>query len=227
MPKLISMLMAVMVLSGWTGSVSAMLITDTIVAKDGREWAQVDLFVNTSWQAMNQQCRAGACAMDSMLNGYALDGWTWASIQDVQDLFNAYTGLSSVAPTHYYEINSTWGPELLSTFRATSGTPGIAQWVIGWSSSSLSTLVGRIGVVFDANPTAGPVPQDQMSTEIAYDRHRVRSSIGGWFWREPQSVATPTTNALFVIALTSLAWARRNKKYAWTGNSNTWSNTKN
>jgi hypothetical protein len=71
--------------------VSAAPITDTFIVVS-QEWAQVDLFFDNSWNDLNAQCPGGVYSAASALNGYDLDGWTWASIDTVQGLFNAFTG---------------------------------------------------------------------------------------------------------------------------------------
>jgi hypothetical protein len=193
----------------WAG----LIITDTVIAKDGREWAQADLFKDKSWLTLNRQCPNGVCAVGSTINGYDLDGWAWASIQEVQDLFNAYTGLSSTAPSFYAEINSTWAPDFLSDFRPTSGVPGISGWVHGWSSSLQPSTSGYTGVMFNSEPGSGPFPEDQVETDIAYLFTDSHWWLGGWFWREPQSIATPATLPLLGLGLAALAVSHR--KYKW------------
>jgi hypothetical protein len=70
-------IVAVMVFAAWSGSISAMPITDTVTA-DGKEWAQVDLFLNLSWYDINAVCPEGVCSDGGMLNGYDMTGWLWA-----------------------------------------------------------------------------------------------------------------------------------------------------
>ncbi len=65
----------------------ATLTLDTIVV-DGKEWYQPDLFLNLSWSEIDSVCPNGAC--NGTLNGIDLTGWNWASIDDVNALFNYY-----------------------------------------------------------------------------------------------------------------------------------------
>ena len=83
-------------------SVSAAPITDVVVVGN-QEWAQVSLFTNNSWNAINTQCPAGVCGHTSSVNEWDLDGWTWASIDAVQGLFNAFSGSTGTAPTTFFE----------------------------------------------------------------------------------------------------------------------------
>ena len=99
-------------------------ITDTVMI-DGREWAQVDLFKKLSWNDMNAVCPAGVCS--GSLDGHAMLGWTWASREDVTELFDYYvcgpsdagcfTGLES-------EANSAWAPMMFADGMRSTFTTG-------------------------------------------------------------------------------------------------------
>ena len=72
--------------------VTATVIVTDVVVVGGQEWAQVDLFTGSSWSTINAQCPSGACSSATEVNGYNLEGWTWASIESIQTLFNTFTG---------------------------------------------------------------------------------------------------------------------------------------
>ena len=79
-------------------------ITDTIFV-NGKEWAQVDLFTNLSWDDINAVCPAGMC--NGTLNGYDMSGWTWASSRDLQALFNEFgTDIDLDVYTSRYDMDS-------------------------------------------------------------------------------------------------------------------------
>lgn len=65
------------------------------VTVQGRQWAQPDLFLNLSWDTINAVCPGGACGSDAILNGWDVSGWTWASTEDLNNLFNYYSVNSS------------------------------------------------------------------------------------------------------------------------------------
>ncbi len=103
------------------------------VSVDGREWAQVDLFTNLSWNDINAVCPEGACV--GILNGHDMTGWTWASVDELNALFNFYIGSNAIGPgadDQYTDpANSAWAPAFFSdgwhpTFQANlpSGQPG-------------------------------------------------------------------------------------------------------
>jgi hypothetical protein len=98
----------------------AMPITDTVVV-DGIEWAQVDLFNGVSWSELNAVCPAGACGSGS-INDLSLAGWTWASMEDVNLLFNYYlqgagvsgSNLLGPGPDTYSERGADWDDDFIS-----------------------------------------------------------------------------------------------------------------
>ncbi|NND67765.1 MAG: hypothetical protein HKN19_09275 [Halioglobus sp.] len=188
---------------------AAPILWDTVYAKDGREWAQLDRFFETSWLRLDRQCPDGPCLPGSEMNNWSLEGWNWASAQEVQDLFNAYTGHSAVAPTGYQEINSTWAPEFTSVFRLTSGIAGRNEWVHGWTSTQPSSTRGFTAVLF--NGTGGPVPNDAYNTDIAYTFTISRSWLGAWFWREPRLVPIPGSLSLLAAGVMALLLGRRRR----------------
>jgi hypothetical protein len=87
----------VLAFAGWAGSVSAGPITGAdIVTVDGTDWAQVDLFTDLSWNDINTVCPGGVCGAGT-LNGYDMSGWEWASVSDLNSLFNGYLSAQGVS----------------------------------------------------------------------------------------------------------------------------------
>ncbi len=188
---------------------AAPILWDTVYAKDGREWAQLDRFLETSWLRLRRQCPGGPCLPGSEMNGWSLEGWNWGSAQEVQDLFNAYTGHTAVAPTSYQELNSLWAPEFTRAFRITDGVVGGNEWVHGWTSTQAASTRGLTAVMF--NGTGGPVPTDSYDTSIAYTFTDTHSWLGAWFWREPRLVPSPGSMALLGTGILALSVRRRRR----------------
>lgn len=67
-----------------------------IVIVDDKQWLQPSLFLNLSWNAINAVCPEGVCA--GVLNGYDVTGWLWASVDEVNALFNYYIGAEILVP---------------------------------------------------------------------------------------------------------------------------------
>lgn len=73
-------------------------IVDTILA-GGLEWAQPSHFTGLSWEGIHSICPAGSCGPGAVLRGYDMNGWTLASLDQVNALAN-----------HYLTTTYTMGP---------------------------------------------------------------------------------------------------------------------
>jgi hypothetical protein len=209
MSKFIGRLLVVLAF-GWAGNASAVPISAAdIVNVGGQEWAQVDLFTSNSWNTINAQCPSGLCLTTSTVNGYSLDGWTWASIDEVQSLFNTFTGQVASAPAVYSEQGSTWAPELLQLFNPTDFLPGILSRVSGFTASLTGTN-GYLGRVDDSLVFG---PGDVVSTAVTTSPSFGSLTIGAWFVRDANQVPTPATIPLLGIALAALGFSRKRKQH--------------
>lgn len=157
-------------------------IVDTITV-DGREWAQVDLFANLSWNDVNAVCPGGVC--NGMLNGHDMRGWTWASVEDINALFDFYIGLASHGSTPFViiEIDSTWAPQFFSAGWRPSyiNEQGIelSGHIRGESSPELS--LSRYGRIRDEEPAGS----DAVATNSTYYNYVRQATRGAWFFRAP------------------------------------------
>ena len=71
-------------------SVGMPLGHDDIVEADGKQWLQVAAFTNLSWTDVSKVCDAQTGVCSGNLNGSSLNGWTWASIADLDSLYRYY-----------------------------------------------------------------------------------------------------------------------------------------
>jgi hypothetical protein len=148
-----------------------------IITVDGKEWLQPYLFTNLSWNDINAICPEGVCA--GLLNGYDMSGWTWASIDDANALFNHYIGSDELGP----------GPDGPTVIECTAVDdffrdgwrplphPRITQSVWGWPRwTDNSELVYAAYI--------GPAPPGCISsTGTTHEKTESGASIGGLFWR--------------------------------------------
>jgi hypothetical protein len=70
----------------------------SIVVANGKEWLQPDRFLYLSWNQINAVCPAGVCRDNGTLNGHDMTGWTWASADELNSLFNYYLGAELLGP---------------------------------------------------------------------------------------------------------------------------------
>lgn len=68
---------------------AAVPITDTVVVA-GKEWAQPADFTGLSWDGINALCPGGVCGPGAIINGFDMEGWTLASLDDLNALANHY-----------------------------------------------------------------------------------------------------------------------------------------
>lgn len=107
------------------------------VIVDGREWAQVDLFSNLSWNDLNTACPGGYCRDGRVLNGWDMTGWSWASTVDFRSLLNNYVvrpPLSIATPTNFQEDALSIAAFFNDGWRPLSEVEGTFISVDGWTS---------------------------------------------------------------------------------------------
>lgn len=147
-----SRVLTVLAFAVWVGTANAEPITAAdIVSVDGKDWAQVDLFTFLSWNDINAVCPSGVCVDGGMLNGHTMTGWTWASVDDVNAMFNVYLSAAGVTgsdllgpgPDDYrVQGGAVWADALEAQWRLTfnyDSGPGCCET---WTSGYTSTIAG-------------------------------------------------------------------------------------
>lgn len=121
-------------------------VADTFTAPDGRLWAQPDLFQGLNWNDVNAVCPDGICA--GTLEGYDMEGWVWASVDDANDLVNQFNGAVLLGP----------GPD-----SAEVGPTPSAAWEIAMQDAGVrSTFEINIGWIIET------LLRDEVSTTTVY-----------------------------------------------------------
>jgi len=169
----------------FTPIATGMPVTDTIIA-NGFEWAQVEQFDNLSWNDINAVCSGGPCAPGGVLKGYDMTGWNWASVNDVNALFNFYLGSPfplGPGPDTYSEPDAAW----VGAFYAD-----------GWEETILDfqqkTLIGWVRDPLETNPLGAahtPLIQDALTDGFSDTAQTIGASnktskggyLGAWLYR--------------------------------------------
>lgn len=160
-----------------------------IVEVDGKEWLQPLLFLNLSWNDIDAICPNLTGICDGVLNGYNLTGWTWASIDDANTLFNYYIGYNAMGPgpdIFFDSPGSTWANAFFSDgWLATTGYDGVERLTVGWLRGldiiNPDVSLGVEGVMGkDADLEGSTI--DGASTRGSR-RTMKRGAFGGWFYR--------------------------------------------
>lgn len=162
---------------------------DTVTVDD-KEWAQVDLFTNLSWNDINAVCPAGVCS--GILNGYNMTGWTWASIDDITALFNHYFGSDELGPAPDATSDCAGAlPFFTDGWRALDITDNdliSGMSLMGFSWGGMDADVAFKPVVSVLGLKDVPPEYCTMATNTVVFQNSGKETAfqarGGWFWRQ-------------------------------------------
>jgi hypothetical protein len=159
-------------------------IIDTVIVGD-KEWAQPDLFSGLTGEQIVARCPEGVCGLNTVLNGWSMDGWQWANVDEVNALFSAYLAGYTLGPGPD-SIQVPWDTYLVEPifdagFRPTYEDSG-RRWVMGLTSDDTIELdepVYFYGVINDSYGTF--VNTDNIKTNIPSAGGA--NYLGAWFYR--------------------------------------------
>lgn len=148
----------------------------SIITVDGREWVQPAIFSGVSWNTVNAACPDGICS--GTLNGYDVAGWAWASVEEMNALFNFYIGAIALegGPAFFYDWDSDWRPAFFADGWTLNYIDGSDHFVIGHTSTSLDdTLAYRADF--------GYAYADIARTDVMLDKKNGDVDAGAWLYR--------------------------------------------
>jgi hypothetical protein len=212
----------VMVLNSWSAASSAALMSPVLI--NGREWLQPVDFLNTSWNEVQSVCDVADGTCSGSVGSNSLDGWIWASTDDVAELFNfiygsAYFGIvADVAGTPGVS-DTAWAPAFFEAgFIYTYTGSDIGDYTKFRTLNGITRTLDSSG--FTANfasvrdafsPSAYAYDTAGLYTAIGagVSRENASSYFGHYFYREAASnVPVPSTLVLFGTVLLSLSSRR-------------------
>ncbi len=192
------------------------------VIKDGKEWLQPVDFVNLSWNDVALVCDPDTGLCDGELNSIDVTGYTWASVDDVNGLFNTY-GVTPplTSPTQYKEVGSSWAPLAFGDFEPTYTMPDSMDYIWGWTRILLPQHYAYSPTISDYFNDSS---EDIVNTaELTY-AYVPNLALGAWLYRThsiagPAPVPTvPTYGLIFtVLGLLAIATRRLSRRNAREG----------
>jgi hypothetical protein len=158
-----------------------------IITVGGKEWLQPNLFTKPSWNDINAVCPAGVCRGE--LNGIDMTGWTWASVDDVNALFNYYIGTEELGPGPggFTEADSDWAPAFFSDgwLRTNMGEQPYLKAVEGWTRSMHDDQNSYYAhILYVLGPADEHYDLDRLLVQEDDIVHKIHGR-GGWFYRTP------------------------------------------
>ncbi len=166
------------------------------VVVEGKEWLQPREFDHYTWNQVNAVCPVGSCT--GVLPGSSVDltGFTWASVNEVNALFNHYIGTPVLGPgpAEYNEADSSWAPAFHNDFSLTWLDAGIRS-VSGMTRDSLpggEASLGELQLGFFSQ-------KDGASTLRAWPKDDASYNYGQWFWRP--AITPPPAGKVFTLFL--------------------------
>jgi hypothetical protein len=206
----------VLTIAAWAGSATAGPITDTVTV-DGKDWAQADLFVGLSWSDINTVCPGGVCGTGTLM-GFDMLGWTWASTEDLNNLFNYYSANSSDPNPNLLGP----GPDSVNTESAVSYSYGQLFYLDAWRATSSvffesRETMGRTADSPDYFAGIGVSPSfvspGGTSNMAGTNYSDAFWNPGAWFSRPDPAAAVPSpaTITLMVAGFAALGHSRRRR----------------
>jgi len=192
------------------GSVHAALQSPVTVG--GTEWLQPLDFVSYSWNDISTVCNSTTGVCSGSLGGSDLTGWTWASVDDMNALFNYYIGTLVMGPGPSLNsailtaatdwLDSMLADGFLTTYEdlVNSNETSISGKLrTSYPSNSTSSYVGRM-VVF--RPNASYQYATWADTTYTHIKAYPFSHYGAWLYRgDLGSISVPLTDTLALVGL--------------------------
>jgi hypothetical protein len=148
--------------------------TDDTVVVDGKSWLQPALFRNLSWEDIQAVCPSPTEVCAGVLNGFDLTGWTWASSDSVESLFEYYKEaqkllLDDFAYTVAEKDNDTGRVVNHTLYAILSNAPPTGE-----GGAAIAT-------VYDGQPYV-PSMEDLSIYPSPLHISEASDTVGVWFW---------------------------------------------
>jgi hypothetical protein len=169
---------------------------------DGRLWLQPFDFLSVGWDDVAALCAPGGGPCSGSLNGNDISGWSWATFEDMNDLFNFFVGDTVMGPGQSDFLER--GPiETLS---------GYSFFEAGWLITAnlypgSQEVIGYVADYRGASAMGGYSRDFGALQFITGSIGAPEGTVGAWFYRA--EVPLPGTLPLVGLVLLPLLYIRR------------------
>jgi hypothetical protein len=186
--------------------------TANAVVIDGKDWRQLTETTDVSWLIADGACGSGTCS--GSIGDVSVDGWIWATNDDVRGLFDALIQPGSTQFPAVGDYFALGDPDIANAiggvFAPTAVTPvgtRIDREVRGLTRSS-SGGTTTLAYLLDNSLERG---LDFAAFDSSYPTNLGSPGTGLWLYRAAGEVAVaePATFGLFGLGLAGLGFVRR------------------
>ena len=184
----------------------ALPITEYVTVDD-KDWAKPSKFKAATWDDINAICPrdiGGVCA--GTLNGFDMDGWTWASLSETRMMLE-YGFIDTSEWDSNLGLDNAGVAAIIAAFGSTtqnSSTSAISAWSRDIHEIN-NSIQGYTKWVTIKDCKVSACDYDYVGRRSA-PKSIASGSLGGWFYRETTEVPEPPAIAFFGLA--ALAFLR-------------------